>query len=127
MVNRTSSTREAERVAHIALGPRVDAIRELAAALSRRGDTDRDVTAARARSAELVSAARERGDRAVTVALRDSTAAATDYRAALDAAVHAGWDVQQLEEMGYERLTPTGRPRRHRGAAAEVVAPADAS
>jgi hypothetical protein len=112
--SRTRTAREAERAAHLALGPRVDAVRELAAALLFRHTSRQAVDAARTHAAELLTTARERGDRAIAVAVDGEHSATADYREAFTAAVSAGWDPAQLEEMGYERLTPTGRLRRPR-------------
>jgi replicative superfamily II helicase len=118
--SRTRTARDAERAAHLALGPRVDAVRELAAALLFRHTSREAVASARTHAAELLSTARERGDRAIAVAVDGERAATADYREAFEGAVTAGWDPAQLEEMGYARLTPTGRlhrPRRNPDAA----------
>ncbi|ABD11720.1 hypothetical protein CcI156_09250 [Frankia sp. CcI156] len=120
----TQATRKAaEQAALEALGGRVAAIGDLGLAAARRADAADGPARAKARTAELLAAARAEGRALTDAAVEEIAAADDDYAARRAAAVDAGWTEQELAALNYPPLSrrrrtspstptaaPTGRP-----------------
>ena len=107
--------RAAERAAREALGARVAAVGDLGAAVARREAALAGPDRARARTEELLTAARAEGRRLAEDARAELAAAHEHYATVYTAATAAGWAAGDLAGLGYDppprrRTKPTGAP-----------------
>lgn len=102
--------REVGRRALDALGPHVEAVQRLADAAGAREATERAVTVARERAAELIRRVRADAADLLQAAAAERRDARVAYRDVFAAAVSTGWTADQLISLGFDRVLL--RPRR---------------